>query len=41
MLGRTEVALSTPLLFDIGVFLTVFGTVSAVVLGLETGEEGP
>jgi multicomponent Na+:H+ antiporter subunit B len=41
MLGRTEIALSTPLLFDIGVFLTVFGTVSAIVLGLETGEEGP
>jgi multicomponent Na+:H+ antiporter subunit B len=38
-IGKTQIALSTPLLFDIGVFLTVFGTVSAIVLGLETGEE--
>ena len=37
-LGGTEVALSTPLLFDIGVYFAVFGTVSAVALALETGE---
>jgi multicomponent Na+:H+ antiporter subunit B len=40
-LGQSEVALSTPLLFDIGVGLTVFGTVSSIVLSLEAdGEEG-
>jgi multicomponent Na+:H+ antiporter subunit B len=39
--GETEIALSTPMLFDIGVFLVVFGTISAVLLGLErAGEEG-
>ena len=39
--GDTEVALSTPLLFDIGVFFVVFGTVSAVSLALEdSGEQG-
>ena len=36
---ETEVALSTPMLFDIGVYLVVFGSISAVALGLED-EEG-
>lgn len=35
-IGDAEVGLSTPLLFDVGVFLAVFGTISAVFLGLET-----
>jgi multicomponent Na+:H+ antiporter subunit B len=40
-IGDANLTLSTPQIFDIGVFLTVFGTVTAVVLGLEvTGEEG-
>lgn len=39
-LGDTEVALSTPMLFDIGVYLVVFGTISAVALGLEDEEGG-
>jgi multicomponent Na+:H+ antiporter subunit B len=30
----------TPGLFDIGVYFTVFGTVSAIALALEDGEEG-
>ncbi len=34
-----EVALSTPLLFDIGVYLTVIGAVLAVVLALAEAEE--
>ena len=39
--GGTEIALSTPMLFDIGVFFVVFGTVSAVSLALEdSGEQG-
>lgn len=38
-LGRTVVALSTPMLFDIGVYLVVFGTISAIALGLDGGEE--
>ena len=37
-LGGVRIALSTPLLFDIGVFLTVFGAMTAIVLALETGE---
>jgi multicomponent Na+:H+ antiporter subunit B len=37
-LGQVEVPLSTPMLFDFGVFLAVFGTVSAIFLTLETGE---
>jgi multicomponent Na+:H+ antiporter subunit B len=40
-LGSTEVPLSTPLLFDVGVYLAVFGTVSAVLLGLETAGDEP
>lgn len=38
-LGDATVPVSTPMLFDIGVYLVVFGTISAVALGLE-GEEG-
>jgi multicomponent Na+:H+ antiporter subunit B len=39
-LGETEVGLSTPLMFDIGVYFVVLGTVSAVALALESdGEE--
>jgi multicomponent Na+:H+ antiporter subunit B len=34
-LGDAELALSTPLLFDIGVYFAVFGTLSAVALALE------
>jgi len=34
-----EVALSTPLLFDIGVYLTVIGSVLAIVLALAEAEE--
>ena len=33
--GESGVSLSTPLLFDIGVFLVVFGTVTAIFLALE------
>lgn len=35
-LGETTVPLSTPLVFDLGVFLVVLGTVSAIALGLES-----
>ncbi len=38
-LGETTVPLSTPLVFDIGVYCVVFGTISAIALALE--EEGP
>jgi multicomponent Na+:H+ antiporter subunit B len=39
--GDTEIAVSTPLLFDIGVYFTVFGTISAAALALESdGEVG-
>lgn len=38
-LGESTVPLSTPLVFDIGVYLVVFGTISAIALGLE-GEGG-
>ena len=34
-LGDTEVAISTPMIFDIGVYFVVFGTISAIALGLE------
>jgi len=33
------VTVSTPLVFDIGVYLVVFGTLSALTLGLEDGED--
>ena len=39
-LGSTEIGLSTPLIFDIGVYFTVFGTISAVALMLEDSGEG-
>lgn len=38
-LGETTVPLSTPLVFDIGVYCVVFGTISAIALSL--GEDGP
>ena len=38
-LDGTKVAISTPMIFDIGVYLVVFGTISAIALGLED-EEG-
>lgn len=38
-LGGSELALSTPGLFDIGVYFVVFGTVSAVALALESDTE--
>jgi multicomponent Na+:H+ antiporter subunit B len=34
-LGQTSVPLSTPMVFDIGVYFVVLGTLSAVALGLE------
>jgi multicomponent Na+:H+ antiporter subunit B len=38
-LGDTTVPLSTPMVFDIGVFLVVFGTIAAIALGLEGDSE--
>ncbi|MDB5535679.1 MAG: Na(+)/H(+) antiporter subunit [Devosia sp.] len=38
-LGETTVPLSTPLVFDIGVYCVVFGTIAAIALAL--AEEGP
>ncbi|MHB1103456.1 MAG: MnhB domain-containing protein [Devosia sp.] len=38
-LGDAKVPISTPMFFDIGVYFVVFGTVSAIALGLED-EEG-
>lgn len=39
--GTTEVALSTPMFFDIGVYAVVLGTISAIALALEdNGEDG-
>jgi multicomponent Na+:H+ antiporter subunit B len=38
-LGDSEFALSTPGLFDIGVYFVVFGTMSAVALALESDRE--
>jgi multicomponent Na+:H+ antiporter subunit B len=34
--GENEIAVSTPMLFDIGVYFTVFGTLSAVALVLQS-----
>jgi multicomponent Na+:H+ antiporter subunit B len=34
-LGETTVPLSTPMVFDIGVYAVVFGTISAIALALE------
>ena len=39
-MGDTTVPLSTPLFFDIGVYLVVFGTISAIALALEEESEG-
>lgn len=38
-IGGTEVAVSTPMIFDIGVYLAVVGTLSAVALALEEDDE--
>jgi len=38
-LGDYELAVSTPMLFDIGVYLVVFGSLSAVALALEDDGE--
>lgn len=35
----TEVALSTPLLFDVGVYFTVFGVLSTLALALEEDDD--
>jgi multicomponent Na+:H+ antiporter subunit B len=37
-LGRTEVALSTPMMFDTGVYFVVLGALAAVALALEEDE---
>ena len=39
-LGIGEVALSTVMLFDLGVYLVVTGTITAIALALEEREEG-
>lgn len=38
--GGTEVDISTPLVFDIGVYLVVLGTISSIALALEENEDG-
>lgn len=38
-LGADKIALSTPMFFDIGVYLVVLGTISAVALALEENED--
>lgn len=38
-IGETVLPLSTPMVFDIGVYFVVFGTISAIALALE-GEGG-
>lgn len=37
-LGQTTVPLSTPMVFDIGVYFVVFGTIAAVALALEDSD---
>ena len=37
-LGASIVPLSTPMFFDIGVYLVVLGAISAIALGLETDD---
>lgn len=37
---EVEVAISTPMVFDIGVYFVVFGTIAAVALALEDEEGG-
>ena len=39
-IGGEKVAISTPMVFDIGVYFTVLGTISAIALALEENEEG-
>lgn len=40
-IGSTEVALSTPMFFDLGVYAVVLGSISAIALALEdSGEDG-
>lgn len=38
-IGDTTLPLSTPLFFDLGVYLVVFGTLSAIALSLESDRE--
>lgn len=38
-IGGNEITISTPMVFDIGVYFAVVGTISAVALVLEEGEE--
>jgi len=38
-LGETVVPVSTPLFFDLGVYLVVFGTLTAIALSLESDRE--
>ena len=37
--GGTEIKLSTPLIFDIGVYITVFGSVMLIMIALTEAEE--
>lgn len=37
-LGETEVPFSTPMIFDIGVYLVVFGTIASIALALESDD---
>lgn len=40
-IGSTEVAISTPMFFDLGVYAVVLGSISAIALALEdSGEDG-
>ncbi len=39
-IGGSKITISTPLIFDIGVYLAVVGTISAIALALEEDEEG-
>lgn len=38
--ASTEIVISTPMIFDIGVYFAVVGTISAVALALEENEDG-
>jgi multicomponent Na+:H+ antiporter subunit B len=39
-IGNSKVALSSVMIFDIGVYLVVLGTIAAIALALEENEEG-
>ncbi len=39
-IGGSKITVSTPLVFDVGVYLAVVGTISAIALALEEDEEG-